>query len=207
MSLTSETRERVQQKMRTRRDLVVAAMNLLTRGEVPTIPVVAKEAKVSRGTVYRFFPSQHSLLAETLRAVSVTMEDLRAVFERSASPDDPEERIRLVCSTVYRAFGKNEPAFRAFLRYSLEDDEVTSSEKRVKGRFMWIDAALEPVTSRLQPEILATLRIQLATVLGIEHFIVYKDICSLTNEHAALAASEIAVLMLRHALAASDPIR
>ena len=196
-----ETRERVQQKMRTRRDLIAAATGLLVRGEVPTVPSVAEEANVSRGTVYRFFPSQQSLLAETLRSVSVSLEELHTLFERSAAADDPEQRLRVVCTAVYGAFARNEAAFRAFLRYSLEESDVPPAEKRVKGRFMWIDAALEPVAPQLEPERLAELRIQLAVLLGIEPFIVYRDICGLSNEAAAATAAGTAVLLLRCALA------
>lgn len=198
--MKSDTRERIQQKMRTRRDIVAAATGLLRRGEVPTIPSVAQEANVSRGTVYRFFPSQHSLLAETLRSVSVTLEELRAHFEQAPGAENPEVRLRIVCTTVYQAFAKNEPAFRAFLRYSLEESDIPSSERRVKGRFMWIDAALEPVASLLSQERHALLRIQLAALLGVEPFIVYRDICGLSNDAAASTATETAISLLRCAL-------
>jgi len=88
-------------------------------------------------------------------------------------------------------------SFRAFLRYSLEASDVSPAERRVKGWFMWIDAALEPIAARLSPERLAKLRIQLAALLGIEPFIVYRDICGLSNDAAASTATETAVSLLR----------
>ena len=48
---------RPNQRSRTRKDLLDAASRLLKQGRRPTLEEVAEEARVSRATAYRYFPS------------------------------------------------------------------------------------------------------------------------------------------------------
>ena len=61
---------RVNQKRRTRRALLEAAMSLYEQGVDPTFGQVAERAMVSRATAYRYFSSVEALISE-------------AIFERS----------------------------------------------------------------------------------------------------------------------------
>ena len=69
------TRERTNQKARTRADLLAAASALIRAGRRPTVEEVALAAGISKRTAYRYFTSQEHLLAdaalETLRPASV----------------------------------------------------------------------------------------------------------------------------------------
>jgi AcrR family transcriptional regulator len=59
-----EEKGRARQKRRTRALLLRSAVDLIQRGEVPTVTSVADAADVSRRTAYRYFPTQEQLLAE-----------------------------------------------------------------------------------------------------------------------------------------------
>ena len=52
------------QRLRTRKDLLVAASKLLKLGRRPTLEEVAEAALVSRATAYRYFPRVEILLLE-----------------------------------------------------------------------------------------------------------------------------------------------
>src|SRR5262245_59503744 len=60
----SERDPRANQKQRTRAAIVEAAGRLLRRGGTPTVAEAAEEAKVSRATAYRYFPTPEDLLLE-----------------------------------------------------------------------------------------------------------------------------------------------
>jgi AcrR family transcriptional regulator len=66
-----ESSGRVNQKRRTRAAIVAAGRAILHRGETPTVALVAEEAQMTRTTVYRYFPSQESLLLELSVTVSI----------------------------------------------------------------------------------------------------------------------------------------
>ena len=55
-------RGRRNQRLRTRKDLLLAAAGLLKEGRTPTMDDVAQHALVSRATAYRYFPSIDALL-------------------------------------------------------------------------------------------------------------------------------------------------
>ncbi len=83
---------RANQKERTRVALLAAAGELLRRGLSPTVADAAEEAKVSRATAYRYFPTQEYLLIE----VAHLMPALKPVDDLLAEmpSDDAEERLR-----------------------------------------------------------------------------------------------------------------
>src|ERR671927_341820 len=66
---------RANQKQRTYQTLLDAALELTDAGQQPTLQAIANQAKVSRATVYRYFPSADALIHE-------------AYFGRAAVPLD-----------------------------------------------------------------------------------------------------------------------
>ena len=75
------------QKRRTRRDLVEAALRLITAGATPTVTEVADAAGVSRRTAYRYFPSAEQLITDVL------LEEARSDVEREINGDRSDEHI------------------------------------------------------------------------------------------------------------------
>ena len=95
MTLARASTERVQQKGRTRRALLEAAVQLVTSGAQPTVAQVADAAAVSRRTAYRYFPTQEQMLEgahECVRRHPVVPLD----------PDLPPERLEHMAVDVER---------------------------------------------------------------------------------------------------------
>ena len=139
------------QKRRTRAAIVAAARTISDRGETPTIAQVAEEAQMTRTTVYRYFPSQQSLLVE----LSITMDIDEELAERLARPPDgttPQERLVEVVDELNRYVADNEALYRTAQRHYLDTwlaaERVGERHDRPvrKGRrLQWISAALAPL--------------------------------------------------------------
>jgi AcrR family transcriptional regulator len=55
---------RANQKARTRAAIIAAAQELQRHGTAPTVEQAADQARVSRATAYRYFPTKEALLVE-----------------------------------------------------------------------------------------------------------------------------------------------
>src|SRR5919112_1130325 len=94
---------RVNQKRRTRRDLLTAASRLLSDGATPTVAEVADRAGVSRRTAYRYFPTAEQLLADA--ALEGLRDEVAASFE---GVDDVEERVARLVKAMLRTWKRDE---------------------------------------------------------------------------------------------------
>src|SRR5579859_5196317 len=81
---------RVNQKLRTRRAIVGAAVELMRTGRDVTMLEVAKAALVSEATAYRHFPDLLSLLQEAMAGQMPTPAEALASV---ADSRDPVERV------------------------------------------------------------------------------------------------------------------
>src|ERR1700751_1453622 len=85
------TGERIEQKDRTRQDLLKAAASLMQQGRIPKLAEVAEEAMVSRATAYRYFSSDEALITEAaIHGQTPTAEHLFADYDKVL---DPEKRL------------------------------------------------------------------------------------------------------------------
>ena len=82
MARARASTERVQQKGRTRRALLAAAVKLVTAGAQPSVADVADAAEVSRRTAYRYFPTQEQMLVEA------ALEGVRGIMSQAIEGDD-----------------------------------------------------------------------------------------------------------------------
>ena len=64
MSIVKPENPRANQKARTRAAIIAAAQELQRQGTQPTIEQAAEQARVSRATAYRYFPTKEALLVE-----------------------------------------------------------------------------------------------------------------------------------------------
>src|SRR5688572_1186331 len=60
---------RANQRDRTRIAIMDATRRLLVAGRIPSIDDAAEEARVSRATAYRYFPTQGALIQDAVTAV------------------------------------------------------------------------------------------------------------------------------------------
>jgi AcrR family transcriptional regulator len=175
---------RLNQKRRTRRAIIQAASNLVRAGQQPSVAEAAEAALVSKATAYRYFPTQHSLLQEV--GFEAIHPSARSLLE-GAPVDDPQARFETVLRAVTSYMTSDEALFRTVMKVTQErwlestnrgePDPVVREGRRLEH----IDAAIEPLQSKLDSEALARLRCGLALVFGIEPIVILKDVCGLDS--------------------------
>jgi AcrR family transcriptional regulator len=178
MPVPYEATGRRDQKARTRGALVAATRRLLADGVNPTVEQAAAEARISRTTAYRYFPSQRSLLLAAHPEISQ-----RSLLPPDAPADDVPERLDLVLRAFARINVDWEPQLRTSLRLSLEP----GAEQPVlrQGRAIdWIEDALEPLRSSHPGVDVRRLAIAIRASTGIESLIWLVDIAGLSRPDA-----------------------
>jgi len=173
-------------RRRTYRALLQAAAELMDDGVLPGVPEAAAAAEVSRATAYRYFPTQTDLLHAVLNA------RLAHLSDRMLHDIDFTDPLDLLVERALPALKTNEAQLRAALRLSLEhwqrerdgtmrEDETTMVRG---GRKAMIDKALEPVRESMDDATAQRLSMALSVVIGIESWVVLKDIWGATDEEA-----------------------
>lgn len=200
MSSTTGNRERIAQKMRTRRALLAAAGELISQGKTPTVAEAADAALVSRATAYRYFPSQDALLAEA--PLQVGLPTVASLFGDAGAPTDVEDRVALVHNVMFDHIRDREVDFRIFQRHSLLrslDTERAEPSLRPAFRLQLLDAALEPLQTEVDAESLQRLKTALCALIGTEAMIAMRDVVGLDHDDAR-AHGEWAVRQLVRAV-------
>lgn len=178
-------RGRANQRYRTRKDLLVAAARLASDGYKPTLEAVAEEARVSRATAYRYFPSIDALLVES--ALDLETPTPEALFGPGAS-GDPVARLEAVDTAFEAMITANEAAMRLMLAETVRGraagGDGSGVPARQNRRSPLIDGALEPLRRELKPGALKRLRQALAVMIGTEAFIVFRDVLGLDDAEA-----------------------
>jgi AcrR family transcriptional regulator len=182
-------KRRPDQRRRTRKAIVDAAIMLIGRGETPSVADVAAAADVSRRTVYLYFPTFDQLLLDaTIGALSQTPVD-RAIEAASASKDgdDAEARVERLVRALHHVSPEVERLGRSLIRLTVEQDGTAqaktpgkSAPRRGYRRIEWIESALTPWRQRLGPKRWNRLVAALAMVMGWEALIVQRDVCGLS---------------------------
>jgi AcrR family transcriptional regulator len=187
------SRERVNQKQRTRRAIVDAAKRLAESGAEITMPVVAREALVSEATAYRYFPDLASLLREADDGTWPSPEEALAPV---ADSTDPVQRVAFAAEFLFRGVLSNQGAVRAMIAASITKPAV---QARPGHRLGLIDYALAPAADRLSAGNLAQLRRDLAVVLSADALFSVMDLCGLEPEAAIASTVETARRVTRAA--------
>jgi AcrR family transcriptional regulator len=192
---------RSNQRYRTRKDLMAAAAALIKSGRKPTLDAVAEEARVSRATAYRYFPSIEALLVEA--ALDLAAPDIDTLFAGDKS-SDPEARIDKAEAAMHRMAFDNETAIRVMLAATLAQSTAATRDPSVplrqNRRSVLIDAALAPARQRFKKASYAKLRAALALIFGSESMIVFRDVLRLDEKSARDIKSWAARALVRAAL-------
>jgi AcrR family transcriptional regulator len=199
----------VNQKARTRAAIVEAATAMLRRGTPPTVTAAADEARVSRATAYRYFPTQEALLVE-VADVSPAVAVVEETLGRQTA-QDPEARLLELVDTLSKIVLAEEVSMRHALRVYLD----TWLESRGSGRgappvregrrMRWLDETLEAVRRQLPEARWRRLRAALALTLGADAMVVMKDVCLLDDDAAREVLRWAAAAMLRAGLEEARP--
>lgn len=175
--------QRANQKERTRAAIVDAARELTTTGADVTMPAVAKAARVSEATAYRYFPDLVTLLRESIAGTWPSAADALAPMAHSR---DPVERIAFATEFLLRDVLRYQGAVRAMISASIARPDWAAT--RPGRRFGLIDEALAPVTDSPNPEAFAQLKRDLAIVVSAEALFTLTDMCGLDPETAIASA-------------------
>lgn len=198
--MTASDKGRLNQRRRTRNDLLMAAGRLLKAGKKPTMEDVAEEALVSRATAYRYFPSLEELLVEA--PINENVPSPEEIFTGDA-PEDPEERIDFAEAVLHNMIYDNENELRVMLMNSLKLWLKNNNNKipvRQNRRTHLIETALAPVHDELGEEKFDKLSAALSVFFGPESMIVYRDVYPLDEEQARKVKSWAVRALVRAAL-------
>jgi AcrR family transcriptional regulator len=203
----TEPQGRVNQRNRTRKAIVDAAMMLLTGGETPSVDAVAKAAEVSRRTVYMYFPTLDQLLIDATAGVLAQQADASRLASSPQRGDDVEGRVERLARTVQGMSPELERLGRALIRLTVEAGGREGSRAGAAGaaplrgyrRVEWIERALEPVRAQLDARRYERLVSALAMVIGWEALVVQRDIRGLN----AAAGEELSAWAARALLRAT----
>lgn len=179
---------RANQRERTRTAIMDATRKLLLEGKVPSIADAAQEARVSRATAYRYFPTQGALIQEAVKAGLVPAREWE---ERLAGAGDLPGRVERLAAKLFELMRDDEALLRGYLLLSLQQWAKTQAgeelgEPPIKrgGRLDGIQTALAPFQGELDPGALRRLAIGISMFMGIEARIVMRDIWDLDEDEA-----------------------
>lgn len=175
------TEGRVQQKARTRRDLLEAARQLMDGGEPFSVNAVADAAGISRATAYRYFPDADALMLEAALAARVpSPEDL------VGDEQDVRERVHRVRHYLFQAVQDAENFYRRYLARVLDSSIGAGGRRLVRGgrRIPMYEHALAPVRGELSQAAFQDLVLSLSAASGVESYIALKDACRADDETA-----------------------
>ncbi len=199
----AKTAERVSQKARTRAALLGSALDLIRKGQRPTVEEAAIAVGISKRTAYRYFVSQEHMLADA--ALEGLRDQMAAVFsDPTVAGADAHHRLASLATAVRELGERHEPELRTMMRAALEiagDMPRPAAPARGGRRLDWIRTALEPVKDRLKGDAYDKLVAALAVSIGIDALIVLRDVCGLSSNEAESIMRWSATALLDRALA------
>jgi AcrR family transcriptional regulator len=189
-------RERVNQKRRTRGNILIFAAALVAAGKTPTVAEAADAAKVSRRTAYRYFPTQKKLLTEAaLEGLRVPMAAMLADTPSGSDAHDVNLRVSALIYQMQSMAIRNESLLRTMIHQTVLERSAAATPRRGTRRIDWIEAALNPLAKRIAAKAYTRLVCGLALCGGIEALLVLRDICGL-SEFKAIEVSRWAAQAL-----------
>lgn len=196
---------RVNQRLRTRKALIEAAIALRDEGQNPTVAQAAERARVSRATAYRYFPSIEALISET--AADRDMQPLERFWRPG---DDPVKGIGLAAKALNKLLIDDEIGLhvmeRSFMTVWLEN-ESHEMPLRPGRRMSYIEPIVDSLKDVLSPRARKRLKQALSIVMGTEALIAVRDVGGASIEESIGAATWAARALVSQALAEEEQAR
>ncbi len=168
---------RINQKLKTRSKIIKSAQQFLEKGQSFTLEDVASASGVSRATIYRYYSNLEALAAEV--ALDLNIQSPEEIYEQYKHLP-LQEMILSIQDYINRFSIGNEAAFRKFLSVVIAGE--VPAAKRGARRVSVLSMALQNGNLNTDnPEVKNLIHI--ATLLmGMEAFIVAKDVCHLGDQ-------------------------
>ncbi|MCM4155330.1 TetR/AcrR family transcriptional regulator [Gramella sp. AN32] len=170
---------RKNQKLRTREKILKSAQEIMNKGKDFSLEDVANNASISRATIYRYYSNVEILAAEAV--LDFNTKSSEEIYEEVKSRE-LSEAILAIQDYYNQLTEDNEAGFRKYLSVIID----AQADKRSRGarRKNTLLLALKQKSNKLTPKERENIA-NLATVLmGIEAFIVTKDVCGLNNNES-----------------------
>ncbi|WP_435579374.1 TetR/AcrR family transcriptional regulator [Gilvibacter sp.] len=163
---------RTNQKLETRAKILEGAQYFLSSGQEFKLEDVAKRVKISRATIYRYFSSVEILAAETSLAIATVAPEVLAEQVKGQSLEDRLLHIQEYFNTLTL---ENESAFRKYLSVVIESSakQFKRGARRTKALNFTLAQEQFPAEDKRKLANILTL------FMGLEPFIVAKDVCDL----------------------------
>ncbi|RBP47680.1 TetR family transcriptional regulator [Roseimicrobium gellanilyticum] len=185
-------------ELRTRKDLLRAASQLIKQGHKPSMDEIAKEALVSRATAYRYFANVEALLAEAPADAATGVLD--TLFDGDTSAD-AEARIDKAEAAMHRVTYENEASLRVMLAHSIASrTQDGAAPVRQNRRLPLIEAALSTSRDRFRDADYKKLCAALSVIFGTESMIVFRDVLRVDEKTARKVKSWAVKALVRAAM-------
>ncbi len=150
---------------------------MLAKGIDFSLEDVAKKAKVSRATIYRYYSNIDVLSAEA--GLDLNTKSPKVIHDKLQHLDTPEQ-ILAIQGYFNQLTVDHEPAFRKYLSIVLASDAPIAKRGARRPKTLQLALAQKDLgLDEVQSQNLA----YIATVLmGIEAFVATKDVCGLSTE-------------------------
>jgi AcrR family transcriptional regulator len=186
---------------RTRKLMLQTAVELMEKGETPTVSQAAEAAGVSRATAYRYFPSQAALTQ------ALVDEALGPILNWDSDQESAESRVDDLLHSSSKRIVEFEAIFKAALKLSLEqwarDQAGTLGEEpefKRGHRIELLQKAIAPLKRELSKVQFSRLAKALSLTYGIEVLLVLKDIWGMGEKEIQSVARWAARSLVRMAL-------
>lgn len=172
---------RINQKTKTRDRILNAAKILMSKNRNTSLEEIAHKAKVSRATIYRYFPNLDLLFTEA--SLDIHYQSPAALFEK-VKDMTLENRIYYIQNYYNQSAQDHELIFRRYLSAVLNESIV--SKKKIRGgrRVEAMNRILETYKEEISRKDLIKLKNIASILMGIDSLIAAKDVCGLTNKEA-----------------------
>jgi AcrR family transcriptional regulator len=191
---------RANQRRRTRRALIEAALALCEGGRKPSFQEVAERAMVSRATAYRYYSSVEDLISDAMFERAVP--PLDSVFQPGR--DEPAEAAGRAARTMNQLLLADEVGLHAVERSFMSawlDNPPQSRPPRPARRMQYIAPIVESLKGELTPSARKRLTHALTLLMGTEAALALRDVAGASVDEALAASAWAAQALVRQALA------
>lgn len=170
---------RQNQKLKTREKILNSTQALMEKGINFTLEDVAKKANISRATIYRYYSRVDVLAAEAV--LDLNTKSSEQILEE-VRPMELGEAIFAIQDYYNNLTIDNEAGFRKYMSVVLNAHK--SKKMRGARRKKTLKKLFKEKASHLSSSEKENLANLATLLMGIEAFVVTKDVCNLDNEQS-----------------------